>query len=276
VGNRITETAGAAVTHYTYSANRLMTAMGGKTFAFIYDNNGNAVTEDQRQYVYNQNQRLIKALDNATVLGQYVYDGKGQRAKKTVNGQTTLYHYDLEGYLIAESTASGAITGTHVYFQGQPIAKIESNALSFYLNDHLGTPMMMTDQNRNIVWQAEHLPFGEPLFMTGTTTNNLRFPGQYYDAETGLHYNYFRDYMPEIGRYIEKDPIGLEGGVNYYAYVENNPVKHIDPYGLLNIKPALPGLCLLGYCIFTDAAFRGRQFCDALRENQCGLLYRFH
>lgn len=65
------------MTHYTYSANRLMTATGGKTFTFSYDSNGNAMTEDQRQYVYNQNQRLIKALDNAAVLGQYVYDGKG-------------------------------------------------------------------------------------------------------------------------------------------------------------------------------------------------------
>ncbi|HGT3378250.1 TPA: RHS repeat-associated core domain-containing protein, partial [Pseudomonas aeruginosa] len=61
---------------------------------------------------------------------------------------------------------------------------------------------------------------------------NLRFPGQYYDAESGLHYNYFRDYDPETGRYVETDPIGLEGGINTYGYVGANPVGNIDPLGL--------------------------------------------
>lgn len=124
---------------------------------------------------------------------------------------------------------------TYVYFHGQPVSKIEGNALYFYHNDHLGTPMMMTDQNRNIVWQAEHLPFGEPQSITGTITNNLRFAGQYYDAETGLHYNYFRDCMPEIGRYIEKDPIGLDGGTNLHVYVGNGPGNRTDPSGLISI-----------------------------------------
>jgi RHS repeat-associated protein len=80
--------------------------------------------------------------------------------------------------------------------------------------------------------------------VTGSVDNNLRFPGQYYDAETGLHYNYFRDYKPVIGRYVEADPIGLLGGVNLYAYVGNNPVTRIDPWGLwyidLNFSVGLP------------------------------------
>ena len=61
---------------------------------------------------------------------------------------------------------------------------------------------------------------------------NLRFPGQYYDAETGLHYNYFRDYDPSVGRYVESDPIGLRGGLNTYAYV-NDPLTQLDPLGLM-------------------------------------------
>jgi RHS repeat-associated protein len=101
------------------------------------------------------------------------------------------------------------------------------------------------------VWEGEYLPFGEPLTVTGSVTNNLRFPGQYFDSETELHYNYYRDYKPVIGRYVEADPIlqqlrfSKRGGnrcstfhtpsfiiVHPYIYVTNNPVKMIDPKGL--------------------------------------------
>jgi RHS repeat-associated protein len=92
--------------------------------------------------------------------------------------------------------------------------------------------MMMTDESAATVWEGEYLPFGEEHSITGSITNNLRFPGQYYDSETELHYNYFRDYKPEIGRYLESDPIGLEGGVNPYVYVLSNPCKRIDLNGL--------------------------------------------
>ena len=68
--------------------------------------------------------------------------------------------------------------------------------------------------------------------ITGTATNNQRFPGQYFDSETGYHYNYFRDYDPTTGRYIESDPIGLVGGLNTYGYVGGNPFKWVDPLGL--------------------------------------------
>jgi RHS repeat-associated protein len=94
------------------------------------------------------------------------------------------------------------------------------------------------------VWQWDHDPFGNGL-PTGTFSYNLRFPGQFYDRNTRLHYNYFRDYDPRTGRYIESDPIGLGGGINTYHYVGGNPLRNIDPKGLDNIDapsdaPALP------------------------------------
>ncbi len=74
-------------------------------------------------------------------------------------------------------------------------------------DDHLGTPMVMTNESGQNVWTGEFMPFGESLSVTGSITNNIRFPGQYFDSETGLHQNWHRDYKPEMGRYVEADPI---------------------------------------------------------------------
>ena len=103
--------------------------------------------------------------------------------------------------------------------------------------DHLGSPQKMTDANQALVWDAVYTPFGQVHSMTGTATNNQRFPGQYADAKTGFHYNYFHDYDPTTGRYVQSDPIGLGGGLNTFAYAFSNPVKFIDPDGR-----AVPGL----------------------------------
>ena len=105
--------------------------------------------------------------------------------------------------------------------------------------DHLGTPRAVVDPSvAQPVWQWHNIdPFGGNLpnenpAGLGTFKYSLRFPGQYYDAETGLHYNYFRDYDPATGRYVESDPIGLAGGVNTYAYVLNAPISNRDLLGL--------------------------------------------
>ncbi|GAB0150614.1 hypothetical protein MnBA_00140 [Marinobacterium sp. BA1] len=84
-----------------------------------------------------------------------------------------------------------------------------------------------------MVWRADYDAFGKASVASGSIlTFNLRFPGQYFDSETGLHYNYYRDYDPSTGRYIQSDPIGLQGGLNTYAYVEGNPLTFYDPMGL--------------------------------------------
>jgi RHS repeat-associated protein len=98
--------------------------------------------------------------------------------------------------------------------------------------DHLATPRRMTDQAASLVWDKVQRPFGETFSVSGPSTNQRRFPGQLHDPETGFHYNYFRDYDPTTGRYLQSDPIGLLGGLNTYAYIGGNPVRRIDPEGL--------------------------------------------
>jgi RHS repeat-associated protein len=117
---------------------------------------------------------------------------------------------------------------------------VRDNNIYYYHNDHLGTPIAMTDGSALSVWEGEYLLFGEEISITGSITNNLRFPGQYFDSETNLHYNYYRDYNPVVGRYVESDPVGIEQGENHlFVYVGNNPVNFVDPMGLQHI-PTIP------------------------------------
>ena len=115
----------------------------------------------------------------------------------------------------------------------------------FYVHtDQVGRPWVITDANDQPRWRWDTSAFGEfaandnPAGL-GAFAFNVRFPGQYYDAETRLFYNYFRDYDPQLGRYVQSDPIGLEGGINTYAYVGANPVSSNDPSGLIEL-PTLP------------------------------------
>ena len=108
--------------------------------------------------------------------------------------------------------------------------------LYHYVCDHLGTPQLLMNQGQEVVWEAKAKAWGETRVMSRAATdeqviNNHRFQGQYYDAETSLHYNTFRYYDPELGRFISQDPIGLMGGINLYQYAPN-PVEWVDPLGL--------------------------------------------
>jgi RHS repeat-associated protein len=228
VGNRQTENGNS----YTYltGSNKLNSANGQ---SYGYDNSGNTTAEGARLFVYNQNQRLIRVLDGGVTKGEYTYNGNGQRVKKIAAGMTTIFHYSLNGQIIAESNSAGTMTAEYVYLNGQPLAKMEGANTYYYHNDHLATPQKMTDSSGAVVWSADYKPFGEATVNPSlTVTNTLRFPGQYCDVETGLHYNYFRDYSPVIGRYIEKDPIGMKGGINLFSYVGNNALNWTDRLGL--------------------------------------------
>jgi RHS repeat-associated protein len=154
----------------------------------------------------------------------------------------THYLYDPAGRLLGEYDEAGQAEREYVYLEGMPLALMAPNGIYYYHTDHLGTPQSLTDDDQTVVWQAHHDPFGRASVTTQTVVNNLRLPGQYFDAETGLHYNYFRDYDPSIGRYIQSDPIGLAGGLNTYGYVDSNPLRWSDPKGLIG-----PGVLVLPF-----------------------------
>ncbi len=102
----------------------------------------------------------------------------------------------------------------------------------YYHNDHLGAPQVITNQNQQVVWRGVKKPFGETEEVVNTIENNIGLPGQYLDRESGNYYNYFRDYDSTVGRYVQSDPIGLEGGMNTYGYAYQNPTMYIDAFGL--------------------------------------------
>ncbi|MBS0473465.1 MAG: hypothetical protein JSR60_20520 [Proteobacteria bacterium] len=108
----------------------------------------------------------------------------------------------------------------------------------YYIHaDQLNRPQKISDGSAAVVWDGVFDRFGNPTSVTGTVAMPLRFPGQYADPETALNQNWFRDYDPSIGRYVESDPIGLMGGLNTYGYVEGNPITSVDSLGLFDPGP---------------------------------------
>ncbi|MCP3891718.1 MAG: hypothetical protein GY702_23035 [Desulfobulbaceae bacterium] len=164
---------------------------------------------------------------------------------KEVSGVRTYFHYADEG-LVGEYDDSGVEIKTYGYKPGStwttdPLFMKVGSAYYFYHNDHLGTPQKMTSVSGAVVWSAKYKSFGRAAIEVETAINNLRFPGQYFDSETGLYFNWHRNYDPIISRYIRPDPIEFKGGINFYAYAQNNPSNVVDPFGLSSLGPAIPG-----------------------------------
>ena len=186
---------------------------------------------------------------SSSVIATYGYDPMSRRIWKEVSDVRTWYHYADEG-LVGEYSNSGTQQVAYGY---QPDSTWGTNpqfmktaaGYAYYQNDVLGTPQQLVTSTGEVKWKATYDAFGEATVAAeSTVTNNLRFPGQYYDGETGLHYNYFRYYEPKVGRYVTFDPIGLNDGLNSYLYVRGNPFKYIDPTGqyLQFVVPIVTGV----------------------------------
>ena len=180
----------------------------------------------------------------AGVTTSYLYNGLGERVKKSNTNLTRYFAYDEAGHLLGEYDGAGDLVQETVWLGDIPVATLVPDGQGgidvYYVHtDHLNTPRRITRPGDNvIVWRWDSDPFGataaneDPDGDSTAFTYNLRFPGQYFDEETGLRYNYFRDYDAVTGRYVESDPIGLTGGINTYAYVAGNPLGNYDASGL--------------------------------------------
>lgn len=234
-GNRSQQTVNSVLTSYTYgTTNNRLTKVN--TTGWSYDADGSLTKDGTFTYSYDDSERLSTVTKSGLAVN-YLYNGLGQRAEKTINGTSTVFIYDEAGHLLGEYTPSGTLIAEHIWLNDRPIAVITPTGTYYVHTDQLNTPRYITNASKQLVWEWLSDPFGtsapnqNPSGL-GTFTYNLRFPGQYYDAESGNNYNYFRDYDPSIGRYIESDPVGLVGGFNTFIYGLNNPPRYKDPLGL--------------------------------------------
>jgi RHS repeat-associated protein len=213
---------------------------------------------------YNQAGRLASVTAGSDPLAQYTYDAFGRRLIKAGAATgTTLFQYGASGSLLEEAGRDGVALVDYIYLDDAPVATLSpaSGEVNFLHGDRLGTPRIATDSGQNTVWTASYGPFGEMSATPGLIVQNLRLPGQEFDADTGLYHNGFRDYSPGWGRYIQSDPIGLMGGLNTYGYAGANPVRSIDRLGLQYYPiPYDPS--------YYDAAFHAAIFCSQYPQ-QC-------
>ena len=235
-GDRTSKTPqGQGAQSYTYTANtHHLASVAGASRS--YDANGNTTSANATTFTYDDRNRLSAAAGVA-----YNYNGRGERVYKSSG---TLFVYGENGQLLGEYNASGAVQKEYLWFDSTLVGTVAGSTLYYVETDQLGTPRVVvqpgaTTASDTVVWRwdyfANNSAFGENAPSVQTVTLNLRFPGQYYDAETGLSYNYFRDYEAGTGRYVESDPIGLGDGSNTYAYVRSRPLKLRDPFGLTSI-----------------------------------------
>jgi len=191
------------------------------------------------EYRYDCQHRLIGVTLPDGRCASYRYDAFGRRISKTVDGKTTEFFWQGDN-LVAESSREHY--RSYVYEPGslRPLAMLDGKgprkACPFYYQlDHLGTPQELTDYSGDIVWAARYTAYGRLTRLNRNThqilDQPLRFQGQYFDAESGLHYNRHRYYQPEVGRYLTPDPSKLAGGLNQYQYTRN-PTGWVDPLGL--------------------------------------------
>ena len=199
-------------------------------------------------YTYNKRNRLSAVTRNSAAWATYGYNALEQLTTRVSTAPAAplgqiAYTYDNDNHLLTEANAAtGAKTRDYIWLPSNdnspvdlPLAVIDivgtTHTLTHVHADHLGRPTRMTSAAKATVWSAAYKPWGEVQSLSGTVTNNLRFPGQYFQIETGLAHNHHRNYDPVTGRYIQPDPLRFVDGPSIYAYAGNSPYMNVDRSG---------------------------------------------
>ena len=221
--------------HYETGSNKLLSVKSAGNIPYLYDASGNPLVVGKRRYKYNSAGQVTAVYIDDKLLASYMYNYRGQRILKTikVNGvlQSTAYLYE-QNKLSAEVNSDGKITSQYLYIGERLYAKLENSSIYYIHSDHINTPRVVTDEAGNIVWKAHYTPFGRAIIEKANITLNVRLQGQYYDQETNIHYNNYRYYDPDTGRYTTPDPLGVNGDLNNYVYANANPLQLTDSLGL--------------------------------------------
>ncbi len=216
------------------ASNRLLGISGSSAESFTYDATGNMLSYSapfaDYSFSYDARNRQTEAFVGA-IGTSFLINSLGQRITQTETVPEFFFVYDEVGHLIGKYDSSGNPLQETAWLGDLPVAVLQPVGRFYIAPDYLGAPHQITDAGGAAVWQWHPDPFGkgDP---SGTFSYDLRFPGQFFDQATHLHYNYFRDYDPRLGLYIESDPIGLAGGINTYAYAGGSPINAVDGLGL--------------------------------------------
>ena len=238
------------------------TGLSARGAGLVFDRAGRVAGDGRFRYAYTPRGQVksVHELPGQRLVATYAYNHSGQRVRKTVHAvdgsiASTFFLWDEER-LVAEIAADGSIAAQYLVIddgrRSVPIARLQGpgpqihdaaltrsadrRVLAIHA-DHRGAPVALTDADGRVAWQAEVDPWGAATerSIAGGIEMNLRLPGQYFDAETGLHDNWHRSYDPAGGRYLQPDPIGYPHGPDAYAYAGADPVNRIDPLGLYEI-----------------------------------------
>jgi RHS repeat-associated protein len=226
------------------TSNQISSTSGALVRTYSYDGAGNTLGNGNAAFTYNGADRLSSTTAGGAT-ATFGINALGQRVSKTSSGGTVLFAYDEQGHLIGEYGSGGSLIEETVWLGDIPVATLRPDPNGgvdvYYVHtDQLNTPRRITRPVDNaVIWQWSSDPYGngfvdeDPEGSGQLFVYNLRFPGQYFDPETGFVYNYRRDYDPQLGRYVESDPIGLSGGsYSTYAYANGDPISKKDPLGL--------------------------------------------